>query len=128
MNAELFGIIAVLGLVLAAAGVFGVVALAVARRRREIGIRVAVGADRASIIRLVLATVSGPLAVGLVVGLVGASLLVGRVESLLWGIAPTDPIALLSGGLVLLGAVGLAVAVPVGRALRVDPAASLRVE
>jgi len=128
MNAELFGVIAVLGLILATAGVFGVVALAVARRRREIGIRVAVGADRGFVTRLVLGTVSGPLAVGLLFGLGGAFVATRLVRNLLWGVAPTDPVALVAGGAVLLGAVGLAVAVPLHRALEVDPVASLRAE
>ena len=128
MNAELFGVIAALGLILAAAGVFGVVALAVARRRREFGIRVAVGADRIAVVRLVLTTVSGPLAVGLAVGLGGAFVATRLVADLLWGVAPGDPVALLAGGLVLLSVLGVAVAVPVSRALRVDPVASLRAE
>jgi predicted permease len=128
MNAELFGIIAALGLVLSAAGIFGVVALAVARRRREIGIRVAMGADRHATVRLVLSTVSGPLAVGVLLGLVGASAATRVVEGLLWGVTPTDPVAMLSGAAVLLLSVALALAIPVTRALRVDPVASLRAE
>jgi putative ABC transport system permease protein len=128
MNAEMFGVIAILGLILATAGVFGVVALAVARRRREIGIRVAVGADRAFVTRLVLNTVSGPLAFGLLLGLGGAFVATRLVRGLLWGVAPTDPLALVAGGAVLLGAVALAVAVPLQRALAVDPVAALRAD
>jgi putative ABC transport system permease protein len=128
MNAELFGVIALLGLILSAAGIFGVVALAVARRRREIGIRVAMGADRRSTVRLVLTTVFGPLTVGLLLGLAGALVATRLVEGLLWGVTPTDPVALISGAAVLLLSVGLALYVPVARALRVDPVASLRAE
>ncbi|HSG07329.1 MAG TPA: ADOP family duplicated permease [Longimicrobiales bacterium] len=128
MNAELFGVIAVLGLILATAGVFGVVALAVARRRREIGIRVAVGADRAFVVRLVVATVYAPLVIGLALGLAGAFVATRLVEGLLWGVAPSDPVAVLSGAAILAMALTLAIAVPVARALKVDPVVSLRAE
>jgi predicted permease len=128
MNAELFGIIAALGLILSAAGIFGVVALAVTRRRREIGIRVAMGADRSSTVRLVLSTISGPLAAGALLGLVGASAATRVVGGLLWGVTPTDPLAIVTGAVVLLLSVALALAIPVTRALRVDPVASLRAE
>ena len=128
MNAELFSVIAVLGLILAAAGVFGVVSLAVARRRKEIGIRLAIGANRGSIARLVASTVSGAVGLGLVAGLVGALLAARLVESLLWGVSSTDPLALGIGLLVLLAAVALAVALPVRRALKVDPVRILQAE
>ncbi len=128
MNAELFGVMAVIGLLMAAAGVFGVVALSVARRRRELGVRMAVGAHGSDIARVVLASVLGPVVVGLVLGLGGAFVATRMVAELLWGVAPGDPVALLAGGLVLLAALGGAVAVPVTRALRTDPVASLRGE
>jgi ABC-type antimicrobial peptide transport system permease subunit len=115
MNAELFGIIAVLGLVLSAAGIFGVVTLSVARRRREIGIRAAMGADRRSTVQLVLSTVSAPLAAGVLLGLAGASATARAVEGLLWGVTPTDPLAILSGAAVLLLSVALALAIRLSR-------------
>ncbi|MFC1575843.1 ADOP family duplicated permease [Gemmatimonadota bacterium] len=128
MNAELFGIIAALGLILSAAGIFGVVSLAVARRRKEIGIRLALGAQGGDITRLVVRRVTVSLGVGLLVGSIGALLATRLVESLLWGVEPTDPVSLGVGMGVLLAAVVLAVGVPVGRALRVDPVGSLRAE
>jgi putative ABC transport system permease protein len=128
MNAELFGVIACLGLILAGAGVFGVVALAVTRRRREFGIRIAIGAARRDIVRAVLSTVLGPLTVGLLLGLAGAFLSTRLVADLLWGVAPSDPLALLAGGSVLVASLLIALAVPLGRALRVDPVASMRAE
>jgi putative ABC transport system permease protein len=128
MNAELFTIIAGLGLLLVGAGVFGVVALAVARRRREIGIRIAVGAGRPSIVGLVLTTVSAPLVVGLITGAGGAVLLTRVTGTLVWGISPADPIALGAGAMVLLGAVAIALINPIRRALLVDPVASLHAE
>jgi putative ABC transport system permease protein len=128
MNAELFGVIAILGLILASTGVFAVVALAVARRRREIGIRVAVGASRPSVVSLVLGAVAGPVAVGLAVGGVGSYLVLDLVKRILWGVTPSDPVALTTGGSALVVAVTLAVALPVIRALRLDPVASLRAD
>ncbi len=128
MNAELFTLIAVLGLLLAAAGIFAVVTLAVAGRRREIGIRVAVGASGAAIARSILVPVGTSLAVGLALGLGGAAAATRVVSSLLWGVAPGDPLALMVGAAVLVLAVGLAVWRPLRRALRMDPVASLRVE
>ncbi len=128
MNAELFTAIAGLGLLLAAAGTFAVVALAVASRRREIGIRMAVGADRFAVARAVLGPIGGSVLVGLTIGLAGAFAATRWVGSLLWGVAPADPLALGIGVGVLLLAVILAVLVPLRRALAIDPARSLRAE
>jgi ABC-type antimicrobial peptide transport system permease subunit len=128
MNAELFTLIAALGLILAAAGVFGVVSLAVAQRRREIGIRMAIGAHGADVVRVAVSRIGSALLLGLVVGLTGALLSTRLVGSLLWGVAPTDPLALIAGLCVLLAAVAVAVSLPLRRAFRIDPVASLRVE
>jgi hypothetical protein len=128
MNAELFTIIAVLGLILSAAGVFGVVSLAVARRRKEIGIRLAIGADPRAVAGLVLFRVSPSLILGVVAGLGGAFLATRLVGSLLWGVSPTDLTALVLGVVVLLGAVALAISIPVRRAIKIDPVGSLRAE
>jgi predicted permease len=128
MNAELFTAIAGLGLLLAAAGVFAVVALAVAGRRREIGIRMAIGADRLSVARAVLGPTGGSVLIGLVVGLAGAFVATRWVGSLLWGVAPADPVALAIGVGVLLVAIALAIQIPLRRAMRIDPAGCLRAE
>jgi len=128
MNAELFSVIAALGLLLATTGVFAVVALAVAGRRREIGIRMAVGADRTAIARSLLGPIGGSVLVGLGIGLAGAFGATRLVGSLLWGVAPADPLALAVGVGVLLLAVALAVGVPLRQALGIDPIASLRTE
>jgi len=128
MNAELFTVIAALGLLLAAAGVFAVVALSVTARTREIGIRMAIGADGASVARSVLGPISGSVLVGLGIGLAGAFLATRWVESLLWGVAPADPLALAAGLGVLLIAVALAVQIPLRRAIRIDPVGCLRAE
>ena len=128
MNAELFSIIAILGLILSAAGVFGVTSLAVASMQKEIGVRLAIGAGGRAITGLVLSRVS--LAVGLGLGLGIAIALGGSkvAESLVWGISPMDPTSMGVGLLVLLLSVLVAVGVPLGRALTVDPVNTLRVE
>jgi predicted permease len=128
MNAELFTVIALLGLLLATTGVFAVVSLAVAGRRRELGIRLAVGAGGMAIAKSVLGPVGRSVLLGLVVGLAGAFGATRLVGSLLWGVAPADPLALGVGVGVLLAAVVLSVGVPLRRALRTDPIASLRTE
>jgi predicted permease len=128
MNAELFTVIAILALILSASGVFGVTSLSVARMKKEIGIRLAIGAGRGAITRLVVARVSVAVGIGLFAG-VAASFVGSRlVESLLWGISPTDPLALGLGIAVLLVSVALAVSIPLGRAARVDPVETLQAE
>jgi ABC-type antimicrobial peptide transport system permease subunit len=128
MNAELFSVIALLGLLLSAAGIFGVTSLAVAQRRREIGIRLAIGAGQTSVASLVIRRVSASVILGLMVGLGGAFFTTRLVKSLLWGVSPADPLSLLLGVVVLILATSLAVALPIRRALAIDPVGSLRTE
>jgi putative ABC transport system permease protein len=128
MNAELFSLIAFLGLILSAAGIFGVVSLAVAQRRKEIGIRLAIGADPRAVVNLVVSRISFALILGLAAGLAGAFFTTRWIGSLLWGVSPADPLALSVGAGVLTAVIALAVGVPVRRAIRIDPVRSLRVE
>ena len=128
MNAELFSVIAFLGLILVGAGVFGVMSLMVAGQRREIGIRLAIGADRLDIVRMVMSRVAVTVLTGLALGLGGAYLARRMVEALLWGVQPTDPLSLGAGVVFLLTSVAAAVALPIHRALTVDPAGSLQAE
>jgi len=128
MNAELFAVVAAIGLLLAATGVFAVVTLAVARRRREIGIRMAIGADRTAIAKSVLGPIGGSVLVGLGAGLTGAFGVTRIIGNLLWGVAPADPVALSVGLAVLVFALALAVGVPLQRAMLIDPVTSLRTE
>jgi len=128
MNAELFTIIAILGLILSAAGVFGVTSLAVARMQKEIGIRIAVGAGRQTITRLVVSRMSRSVILGLVAGVVIALAGSRFVESLLWGVSPTDPAAIGLGVSVLLLSVVLAVILPVRRAVQTDPVETLQAD
>ncbi len=128
VNLTLLTIFAAVALLLAAVGIYGVVAYAVAQRTRELGIRVALGASARDVLRLVLRQGMTPVAIGLVIGL-GVALLSTRVmASILYGVRPTDPATLAAVTLVL-GAIGfLASWLPARRAMRVDPMIALRAE
>jgi putative ABC transport system permease protein len=113
---------------LATVGMFGVFAYAVRQRTREIGIRMALGAQSADVVRLILAGHSRAVMVGLVVGLLGAIAASQVLRGFLYGLSPFDPIAYL-GVAVLLAFAGLAASyVPARRATRIDPLAALRHE
>jgi predicted permease len=128
MNAELFSIMAFVGVALAAAGIFSVMSIAVTRRTREIGIRMSVGAARVDIGQMVVARALKPVVLGLGVGLAASFAVTKLVRSLLYGVEPTDPLTLLVGTGVLLGTAALAAYVPAHRAATLDPAAALRRE
>ncbi len=124
----LLGAFALLALVLAATGIYGVVAYAVARRRREMGIRMALGATPRQVRNLVVGRSMATVAVGLALG-VAASLPLTRVLSgLLYEVRPTDPVTF-AGVLVLLGGAGwMASLLPARRATATDPSEALRIE
>jgi predicted permease len=124
--AELSGFFGGLALLLAGLGLYGVTSYAVARRRAELGIRMALGAAPASVMRLVLARVSALVAAGVAVGAALALAAARLVTTLLYGLEPRDP-ATLVGAVVTLAAVGaLAGWLPAYRASRIDPAEVLR--
>jgi predicted permease len=126
--AVLSGFFALAAVVLAGVGLYGVLSYSVVRRTREIGIRVALGARRTSVVRLVLAEVGLVMAVGLAAGFAGGKLLAGFVENLLFEVKATDAVSVgLPLGLLLAGA-ALAAMRPALRAARVDPAVALREE
>jgi predicted permease len=128
MTASLLGIFTLVALALAAVGIYGVLAYSVAQRTREIGVRMAVGAKREDIVRMVLLQAGRYAAVGIVAGL-AVSLAAGRlINGLLFQTSPMDPISLsiTVGVLVLLAA--LAVTIPARRASSVDPTEALRAE
>jgi putative ABC transport system permease protein len=126
--AALVGVFAVVAIALAAIGVYGVLAYAVSQCTREIGIRIALGAPRGRVLRLVLAQGSLISAVGIVVGFGGAALLAGSLKTLLYDIPPFDP-ATFAAVATLLGIVALlACLVPALRATRIDPIVALRTE
>jgi putative ABC transport system permease protein len=117
-----------LALVLAAMGIYSVLSYAVRRRLREIGIRMALGAQLRDVLRLVVFEGMRPALVGLGIGVIGA-LLIGRVmASLVFGVKTSDPATFVSVSVLLAGVALLATAVPAYRATRVDPMRTLRDE
>jgi len=124
----LFEAFAIAALVLAAAGIYGVLAGSVAERTREIGVRSALGASRADIVGLVVRQGMTLTLVGIVIGLAGAVVASRAIAAMLFGVSRLDP-ATYIGVVVLLGVVAaMAAAVPAWRAARVDPAITLRAE
>ena len=124
----LFEAFALTALVLAAAGIYGVLAGGVAERTREIGVRAALGATRGNILGLIVGQGMSLTGIGIVVGLVGAVISTRALVTLLFGVSRLDPPTYL-GVVVLLGAVAVAASVvPAWRAVRVDPASTLRAE
>ena len=124
----LVGLFAVAALVLAAVGIYGVVAFSVTRRTQEIGIRMSLGAERGNILRLVVGEGARMAAFGVFTG-IAASLAVTRLmSSLLFGISSTDPLTFISVAAVLSAVALLASYIPARRALRVDPMVALRYE
>jgi ABC-type lipoprotein release transport system permease subunit len=124
----LMGVFACLALLLAAIGVYGVLAQSVARRTQEISVRMALGAGRAQILGLVLRRGLGLVGIGLAVGGLGAVLLTRLIRTQIYGVSQTDPVTFV-GVMVLLGAVALvATWIPARRATRVDPLVALRYE
>ena len=122
----LFLVFAGLALSLAAVGIYGVMSLHVANRGREFGIRLAVGADPASLVRLVLAEGAALAALGVGIGIAGALAVTRSLASLLYDVSPTDPVVLVLLPLAL-AAIALATCyLPARRAAKSDPLAVLR--
>jgi predicted permease len=117
-----------LGTLLAAIGLYGVIAFSVARRTREIGVRMALGANRAAVLAMVMRQGLTIVAIGLGVGAVLAAGAAFGLRQLLYGVQPLDPIAWLTALTGMLLAAGLANFVPARRAMRIDPMAALRSE
>jgi putative ABC transport system permease protein len=115
-------------LLLAALGVYGVVSQSVAQRTKELGIRIALGAPRLHLWRVIAKSGLAPVAAGLCVGLSGAALVSRWIGSLLFGVPPVDPLTYLAVAGVLLGAALVACYFPARRAARVDPLTALRSE
>jgi putative ABC transport system permease protein len=115
-------------LLLTGVGLFGLISYAVAQRRREIGIRMALGADRHRVVRDVIRDGLTVTLVGLAVGVVAALATVRGVKTLLFGVTPQDPLTLAGAAASLIAIAMLACAVPASRAARVDPLIALRAE
>jgi putative ABC transport system permease protein len=126
--AGLIGVFAAIAVLLTAIGLYGVLAQAVTQRRREIGIRMALGAVSSDVIRQVLWGAVGLVAVGLGLGLLGAFALTGVMKNLLFEVSPLDPVALTTAcvSMVLIGL--FAGFIPASRAAKVDPVVTLRDE
>jgi putative ABC transport system permease protein len=128
LNAWLFGSFGALGLLLAVIGIGSVVSYSVARRTREMGLRIALGARPADVQRLVVRESLMPVVLGLVVG-VGAALMVSRlVESLLFGVQPRDMATYVGVCALLASAAVVAAILPARRAARINPLVALRAE
>jgi putative ABC transport system permease protein len=119
---------AALALALASVGLYGVLSYAVSQRRRELGVRAALGASRTALVRLVVRQGLGATTIGLVIGLLGAAALTRLMRSVLFGVAPLDPISFSVAPLVLVPVALLACAIPARRAAAADPSESLRCE
>jgi cell division protein FtsX len=128
LSSVLTAIFALLAALLASVGIYSLIAYSVAQRTREIGIRMALGADRRAVTWLVVGEGLALAAMGLVAGICGALLLTGVLESMLYEVDPADVGVLGLTGLGVLVIAALASIAPALRALRVDPAAALRAE
>jgi putative ABC transport system permease protein len=124
----LLGLFAVLALTLATIGIYGVISLLVTRRRQEIGIRMALGARRGSILRMVVRRGMVLAAVGLAIGLTGALWLTSALTSLLYGVTRFDPLSFAAAPALLAGVALLACLVPAVKAAAVNPVVALREE
>jgi len=128
LTASLLGIFAGLALVIATAGIGGIMALNVSQRVREIGIRIALGARPLNILRMVMGQGLLLTALGVGIGIAGAIALTGLVKSLLFEVPPTDAVTFSGVGLTLLAAAGIASYLPARRAAAIDPNEALRAE
>ena len=124
----LFALLAGVALVLTAVGLYGVIAFAVSQRTREIGIRMALGAQPRGVARLILGNGLRLAMVGCGIGVIGAYAATRTLTALLYGVSPTDPVAFGSAVLLLIAVAFVAALIPMQRALRVDPAEVLRAE
>jgi predicted permease len=124
----LFSSFAGLALLLAAVGLYGVLSYSVSQRRGEIGIRLALGADRSNVRSLVLRQGMKPALIGIAAGLLGAIFAAQAIKTLLFNVTPADPITFAVVPLILFATTLLASYVPSARATRIDPATALRIE
>ncbi len=122
----LVGLFAMVALALAVVGLYGLLSYLVGQRSREIAVRMALGAERGRVLKLVVKEGVVMAAVGLALGLGGSVLLARLVTSLLFGVAPFDPLTLLAVALVVLAVAGLSCLLPAVRAANLEPTQAMR--
>ncbi|MDQ3068274.1 MAG: ABC transporter permease [Acidobacteriota bacterium] len=127
-NVLLLVAFSVLGLLLAAIGIYGVMAMYVAQRRHEIGVRLALGASAQSVVRLVLKQSLAMALLGVAAGSIGAIQLTGLIKKLLFEVSPTDPLTFAVMVVVVLAVTVVSTLLPIRRAVRVNPAIALRTD
>nr|MBA3246809.1 FtsX-like permease family protein [Pyrinomonadaceae bacterium] len=124
----LFGVFAMFALLLASIGIYGVIAYSVAQRTHEIGIRIALGAQRTDVLGLVVGQGMVPAVIGVIIGLIGAFAVTSIMQGLLYGVSATDPAVFVGVSLLLMIVALTACYIPARRATKVDPIIALRYE
>ena len=124
----LLGLFAALALVLSSIGIYGAISYLVGQRTQEIGIRVALGAQKDDVLRLVLSEGTRMALIGVAIGLAAAFALTRHMDKMLFGVSATDPLTFVGVAMVLLAVALLACYIPARRAMRVDPIVALRYE
>ncbi len=128
LSALMLGIFAAIALLLSAVGIYGVLSYSVSRRTHEIGIRMAMGAERRDVLKLVLGHGFNMALTGIGIGIAGCFVLTRFLASLLYGVKATDPTTIIAVALLLLAVALIAVYIPARRATKVDPMVALRHE
>jgi ABC-type antimicrobial peptide transport system permease subunit len=127
-SVQMIGLFALIALLLAGLGIYGVISYMVNERRHEIGIRLALGAQRRNILAIVFRQGLGMALAGSVIGLAGALVVTRLMAGLLYGVRPADPLIFAAVALVLMGVALFACYIPARRAIAVDPIVALRHE
>jgi ABC-type antimicrobial peptide transport system permease subunit len=128
LTTTLLAIFAGLALIITATGLAGVIAFTVSQRTREIGIRMALGAEQRGVMRMILSQGLTMVGIGLALGIAGALALSRVLEGLLYGVGPSDPLTFIAVGVVLFGVAIVACFLPARRATTIDPLLALRAD
>jgi putative ABC transport system permease protein len=128
VNLLLLSAFAGLGLILASVGIFGVVSYSVSQRTHEVGVRMALGAERGDVLKIVVGQGIRPVLIGTGIGVAGSLAVTRLLRTMLFGVKPTDPATFVAVSLVLLAVAWLACLIPARRATKVDPVVALRYE